>query len=132
MVNALFDHAREAFLKGDLDWEVQNFKVCGVDATYTPNIATHQYLSDLTGVVCTSSNLSSKSWTAGVADAADVVFPTVTGSTIVRWVIYQDTGTAGTSQLVALYDTASGLPTIPDGTNITVTWDNGASRIFRI
>lgn len=132
MVNALYDHAREAFLKGDLDWEVHNFKVCGVDATYTPNIATHQYLSHITGIVCTSSNLSGKSWTAGVADAADVVFPTVTGATIVRWIIYQDTGTAGTSQLVALYDTASGLPTIPDGTNITVTWDNGASRILRI
>ncbi|WP_457149789.1 hypothetical protein [Mycobacteroides abscessus] len=132
MVNALYDKAREAFLKGDLDWEVQNFKVCGVDATYTPNIETHQYLSDITGIVCTSSNLSGKSWTAGVADAADVVFPTVTGPTIVRWIFYQDTGTAGTSQLVALYDTAAGLPTIPDGTNITVTWSNGPSRIFRI
>ncbi|EHM19208.1 bacteriophage protein [Mycobacteroides abscessus subsp. massiliense CCUG 48898 = JCM 15300] len=61
-----------------------------------------------------------------------MVFPTVTGATIVRWIIYQDTGTTGTSQLVALYDTASGLPVIPDGTNISVTWDNGASRIFRI
>lgn len=132
MVNALFDHAREAFLTADLDWEVQNFKVCGVDATYTLNIATHQYLSDITGIVCTSSNLSGKSWTAGVADAADVVFPTVTGPTIVRWIIYQDTGTAGTSRLVTNHDTASGLPTIPDGTNITVTWDNGPSRIFRI
>ncbi|TDZ92168.1 hypothetical protein [Mycobacteroides salmoniphilum] len=132
MVNALYDHARESILQADIDWEVDNFKVCGVDATYTPNIATHQYLSDITGVVCTSSNLSSKSWTAGVADAADVTFPTVTGSTIVRWIIYKDTGTAGTSRLVAMFDTASGLPVIPDGTNITVTWDNGASRVFRI
>lgn len=132
MVNALYDKARESFLMGDLDWETQNFKVVGVDATYTPNIATHQYLSDITGVVCTSSNLSSKSWTAGVADAADVTFPTVTGATIVRWIVYQDTGTSSTSRLVAMYDTASGLPTIPDGTNITVTWDNGASRMFRI
>lgn len=132
MVNALYDHARESILQADIDWEVDNFKVCGVDATYTPNIATHQYLSDITGVVCTSSNLSSKSWTAGVADAADVTFPTVTGSTIVRWIIYKDTGTSGTSRLVAMFDTASGLPVIPDGTNITVTWDNGASRVFRI
>ncbi len=132
MVNALYDHAKESFLMGDLDWETQNFKVVGVDATYTPNIATHQYLSDTTGVVCTSSNLASKSWTGGVADAADVTFPTVTGATIVRWIVYQDSGTSSTSRLVAMYDTASGLPVIPDGTNITVTWDNGASRMFRI
>ncbi|MGC7376601.1 hypothetical protein [Mycobacteroides abscessus] len=132
MVNALYDKAKESLLLGDIDWEVDNFKVCGVDATYIPNISTHQYLSDITGVVATSSNLSGKSWTAGVADAADVTFPTVTGATIVRWIIYQDTGTSGTSRLVAMYDTASGLPVIPDGTNITVTWDNGASRIFRI
>lgn len=132
MVNALYDKARQSFLQADIDWEVDNFKVCGVDATYTPNIATHQYLSDTTGVVTTSSNLSSKSWTAGVADAADVTFATVTGATIVRWILYKDTGTAGTSRLVAMFDTAAGLPVIPDGTNITVTWDNGASRIFRI
>lgn len=132
MVNALYDHARESILQADIDWEVDNFKVVGVDATYTPNIATHQYLSDITGVVCTSSNLSSKSWTAGVADAADVTFPLVTGPTIVRWIIYKDTGTAGTSRLVTNHDTAAGLPVIPDGTNITVTWDNGPSRIFRI
>jgi len=67
-----------------------------------------------------------------VADAADVTFPTVTGATIVRWIVYQDSGSSSTSRLVAMYDTASGLPTIPDGTNITVTWDNGASRMFRI
>lgn len=132
MVNALYDKARESFLMGDLDWETQNFKVCGVDATYTPNIATHQYHSSLTGIVCTSSNLASKSWTGGVADAANVTFPTVTGATIVRWIVYQDSGSSSTSRLVAMYDTASGLPTIPDGTNITVTWDNGASRMFRI
>ncbi|MBN7352165.1 Bacteriophage protein [Mycobacteroides abscessus subsp. abscessus] len=132
MVNALYDKAKEALLVGKIDWQNDNIKVAAVDATYTPNIATHQYLSDITGVVVTSSNLSGKSWTGGVADAADVTFPTVTGATIVRLVIYQDTGTAGTSRLIALYDTATGLPVTPDGTNINTTWDNGASRIFRI
>ncbi|MEC4833749.1 hypothetical protein R2362_03035 [Mycobacteroides chelonae] len=132
MVNSLFEKGRQAFLDGQINWTSDNIKVAAVDATYTPNVATHQYLSDITGVVATSANLSGKSSTGGVADAGDVTFASVTGSTIVRLVIYKDTGTAGTSRLIAVIDTATGLPVTPDGTNINTTWDNGANRIFKL
>jgi hypothetical protein len=47
-------------------------------------------------------------------------------------VIYKDTGTAATSPLIAYIDTATGLPVTPNGGDITVTWDNGSNKIFKL
>lgn len=132
MANVLFSKAREAFLNGDLDWENDDIKVAGVDATWTPNITTHQFLSDVSGIVATTANLAGKTWTAGVADADNTAFIAATGSQIHRLVIYQDTGTAGTSRLIVCIDTATGLPITPVGDDLPVAWDNGSNRIFRI
>jgi DNA-binding helix-hairpin-helix protein with protein kinase domain len=55
MANALYDNAREAFLKGDIDWLNDTIKVVLVDADdYTVDLATHDYLNDVPGaaVVC--------------------------------------------------------------------------------
>ena len=51
-----------------------------------------------------------------------MTFTSVSGSTITQFVIYNDTGVAGTSELIALYDTATGLPCVPNGGNITLEW----------
>jgi hypothetical protein len=67
-----------------------------------------------------------------VADAADITFTTVTGDQSEALVIYKDTGVEATSQLIAYIDTATGLPVTPGGGNITVTWDDGANKIFKL
>lgn len=134
MANALYDYGREGFLAGDIDWDANNIKVCLVDTgTYTVNLATHQHLSDVTGVVATSGNLASKTVTNGVADAGDVTFSAVTGATVEAIVIYADSGVAATSRLIAYIDTvSSGLPVTPNGGDITITWDSGANAIFKL
>lgn len=135
MANALYDLGRQAFLDADIDWSANNIKVILVDTgAYTVNLATDQFLSIIPGgaIIATSGNLASKTSTAGVADAADVTFNAVSGASVEALVIYQDTGVAGTSRLIAYIDTASGLPVTPNGGNITVTWDNGANRIFKL
>jgi hypothetical protein len=135
MANALYDAGREAFLNADIDWSVDNIKAVLVDtAAYTVNLATHNALDDIAGGarISTSANLASKTSTAGVADAADVTFTAVTGATVEAIVIYKDTGVESTSLLIAYIDTATGLPVTPGGGNITVTWDSGASKIFRL
>ena len=49
MSNALYDLGREASLAGDIAWDTDNIKCVLVDtADYTVNLATHQYLSDVT------------------------------------------------------------------------------------
>lgn len=134
MANALYDAGREAFLKGEISWDSDDIKVVLVDSDYTENLASDQFLSDISvgDRVGTSPNLSGKSTTAGVADAADVTFSAVSGSQVVAMVIYKDTGNAATSPLIAFIDTATGFPLTPNGSDIEVQWDSGVNKIFKI
>ncbi len=133
MANALYDLGRQGFLDGSIDWDTDNIKVLLVDTgTYTVNLATHQFHSDITGIVATSGNLAGKTVAAGVADANDITFTAVTGSTVEAIIIYKDTGVSGTSRLIAYIDTGTGLPVTPNGGDITVSFDNGANKIFKL
>jgi hypothetical protein len=130
MSNSLFPTAKESFLKGEIDLATDNIKVVLLSATYTYSAA-HQFLSSLSGTVATSGNLASKTTTSGVFDAADVTFTAVTGSAVTQIVIYQDTGVAGTSRLIAFFDTGvTGLPVTPNGGDISITWSG--SGIFAL
>lgn len=136
MANALYDLGREKFLTGAISWSSDDIKVCLVDTDdYTVNLATDEFLDpDVTaaGIVATSGNLGTKTTAAGVADAADVTFTSVTGDQCEALVIYKDSGLGTTSPLIAYIDTASGLPVTPNGGDITVQWDNGANKIFKL
>lgn len=134
MANALYDKGRQAFMEAGISWLADNIKCVLVDTgAYTPNLGTHGNLSDITtGKTATSGNLGAKTSTAGVADAADVVFSAVTGAQSEAVVIFKDTGTASSSTLIAYIDTATGLPVNPNGGDITVNWDNGTNRIFKL
>lgn len=135
MANALYDKGRQAFLEGGVAWLTDSIKAVLVDAgAYTVNLSTHQFLSDIAGGarIATSAALAGKSSTAGVADANDSVFTAVTGVQSEAVVLYKDTGTAGTSALICYIDSATGLPVTPNGGDITVTWDNGSNKIFKL
>lgn len=133
MANAVYDAGREAFLNGDLSWRDDAIKCVLLDlADYTADLAVDATLDDIAAAarVATSPNLTSKTSTAGTADAADVVFATVSGDECEALVLYADTGTESTSRLIAYIDTATGLPATPNGTDITVAWD--AAGIFTL
>lgn len=138
MANALYDKGREAFLNGDIDWLNDNIKVTLIDVDDYPvqaiNLATDEFYSviPLAARVATSANLTAKTSTAGVADAADVTFTAVTGDVCEALVIWQDTGVESTSRLIAFIDLATGLPVTPNGGDITVQWDSGANKIFKL
>lgn len=133
MANALYDLGRQGFLDGSIDWDTDNIKCVLVDTgTYTVNLATHQFHSDLSGIVATSANLASKTVTAGVADAADITFTAVSGSSVEAIVIYQDSGASSTSRLIAYIDTGTGLPVTPNGGDITIQWAGTSNRIFKL
>ena len=135
MANALYDHGREGFANGLIDWTSDDIRVILIDtADYTVDLANHVYLDDVPAVarVATSGSLTGKTSTAGVEDANDVTFSSVTGDQAEALIIYQHTGTESTSRLIAYIDTATGLPVTPDGGDITVQWDNGANKIFKL
>jgi hypothetical protein len=133
MASGLYDKGRESFLKGEISWNTDDIKIALIDTgDYTVNLATHQFHSDLSGIIATSSNLTSKTTNAGVADAADVVLSLVSGVTAEALVIYQDSGVSSTSRLIAYIDSATGLPVTPNGSDLTIAWDNGSSKIFKL
>jgi len=134
MADGLYDAGRDAFLNGDIDWIADTIKVTLVDAAdYTVNLSTDDYYNDVTaGGRVAVATLTGKSTAAGVADAANVTFSSVTGDVSEALVIWKDTGTESTSPLIAYIDGATGLPVTPNGGDITVTWDDGANKIFKL
>ena len=135
MANTLYDSARQGFLEAQVNWLTDTMKVLLVDSgAYTPNVSTHQFLADIpvSSRIAGPVTLTSKTTTGGAADAADVTFTSVSGVSIEMIVIYKDTGTEATSPLIAMIDTATGLPITPNGGDIIVTWDNGVNKIFKV
>lgn len=134
MANALYGKFKQALLNKEVDLNSDNLGVVAVASGYTPNLASDDFLDDISGgdIVATFSPLLSPTILLGVFDAADFTFPTVTGSQIVRLVIFHDTGTPSTSHLIGVIDTAANLPKTPDGTDIDIVWDNGANKIFKL
>lgn len=142
MASSLFNPGREGFLDGSIDWDTAVIK-CALVRGYTYD-GTHKFVSDVTGaggtLVATSAALSSKTVVDGVADAADVVFSSVAaGAAVPAIVIFQSSAVGGgadvaatAQRLIAYIDTATGLPVTPNGQNITVAWDNGSNRIFKL
>jgi len=91
--------------------------------TYSSN---HQYYTDLTGVQGSGVALPSPVLTAGVFSAGGIVFTAVSGTAIGALVQYrQNTGANSTWRLVMYEDTGIiGIPMVPNGGNLIVTWSN--------
>ena len=139
-MSALFGPGRQGFLDGTINWGATPVIKCALIRGYTFNSA-HQFVSEVTGaggtLVATSAALT-KTSALGVADASDVVFSTVTaGAACPALIIFQSSAVTGgadvassAQRLICHIDTATGLPVTPNGQNITVAFDNGASKIF--
>lgn len=140
MANQLYSKAKEDFLSGSLNMSSNVITIALIDTDVYTFSASHEDRLDIpnTAVVATA-NLASKTITSGVFDAADVVFPFVTGANCEALILYHNTGSAETdgarqadSRLIAYIDTATGLPVLPNGGNLTVKFSDGASRIFAL
>ena len=135
MANTLYDFARQRFLEAQINWMTDVVKVILVDTgAYTPQTAVHQYLSDIptSARIAGPVTMTGKATTGGAADANDVTFTAVSGTSIEAIIMCVDTGTESTSPLIAFIDTATGLPITPNGGDIIVTWDNGTNKIFKV
>lgn len=133
MANAIYPLYKQSLLDGDSDIDLDDgtVKVSLIDTgTYTYS-ATDQFYDDLSGEVGTAQTIGSTTVANGLFDGDNVTFSAVSGNTVEALVIWIDTGTPGTSRLVAYIDTSvTGLPVTPNGGDITVTW-NG-SGIFQL
>lgn len=128
MASVLYPKFLEQLLQAGVDLSSVDVKVALVDSADYTYSATHEFLDDVSaGVVATSANLGSKTFTGGVFDAADTSFTAVTGDPSEALVVYVDSGTASTSRLICFIDTVAGgssLSVTPNGGDIDVTWDS--------
>lgn len=138
MANAIYPKWKETIMQADANSELDSSEgatgvfVALVDTgTYTYSAA-HQFYSDLSGIVGTDQEITTKTQTSGTFDGDDVTFTSVSGNTVEALVIYRKNGGANTTwPLVAYIDTGvTGLPVTPNGGNIDVTWN--ASGIFTL
>ena len=137
MANALYDSGRNAFARGDILWKASGgstIKAVLVDAAdYTVNLTTHDNLDDIpSGARVATGTLALSDPSAGICDASDLTFTSVTGDPSEAIILYKDTGVESTSTLIAYIDSATGLPVTPNGGNISVAWDNGTNKIFKL
>lgn len=137
--NALYDKARNGFLRGDINWKSggDTFRVYLVDIQggtgYTRDLAADEFLSAIPALALISFiALTPADPVAGVADAADVTFLAVSGAQSEALVIVKWVTAAADSPLIAYIDTATGLPVTPNGGDINVVWDSGANKIFKL
>lgn len=135
MANALYDKGREGFLGGDIDWDANTIKASLIDeADDTVDLAADDFWDDRAAAarVFISGAFTTKTKTNGVADADDVVMSAVTGDQAESIDIFADSGVESTSRMICNIDTATGLPVTPNGGNITLQWDSGANKIFKL
>jgi len=143
MANALFGKGRQNFLQGDLDWDADTIKLVLFDASEAMEIDVDEVIDLVTlPAVDRGDDISGayagKTETLGVADANDIVLTTVSGNEIIGFVIGIDGGDAlvgdpsVTDLAIARIDTATGLPCTPNGGDITIAWDAGANKIFKL
>lgn len=137
MANALYVAFRNGVLGSHatrVDLDADTIKAVLIDhGTDTPNVSTDDFYNDISaGIVGSlSAALTSKTIgtvAAGVFDADNVTFTAVSGASVESVNLLKDTGTTSTSDLIAYFDTGTGLPVTPNGGDITVTWN--ASGIF--
>lgn len=130
MSNVLYPIGKKAILDGEVDLLDDTIKVALLDTDTVAYSAAHDFYDDISaGVVGTPVALASKTTTGGEFDAADVTFTSVSGDSCEALVIYKDSGSAATSQLIAYLDSGNGIPYTPDGGDIKVVWQ---SYIFAI
>src|SRR4051812_17357950 len=111
MSNKFYPKGLQHLSLGHVDLIADTIKMLLVSLDYTYS-ASHEFHSDVArgAIVATSPALSGKSATVGVFDAADVTFSAVVGSQVRQVIFYQETGTSGTSILLAIFNVATGLP----------------------
>lgn len=136
-MNDLMARAREALLRGEWDWEGDDFTVAYLNNTVTVDVDATEFADEVTAAVIGTAALDGRAvLTGGVADADDVTTIVVPiGQTVTAVIIYKDTGDLATSPIIAYYDQAEDYTPIGRagaGAAIPCLWSNSADRVFAI
>ena len=113
--------------------ETIDTRVVFVDhAVDTPDPVNDNFLSDITAGsrAGTTGDITTKTIAKGVYDLSDIVLSGGTSRATTSINIYYHTGVETTSVLILFIDSATGLPLAQVGGDVTITWDNGANKVY--
>lgn len=151
MPNILYNKAKEGFLGGtnEADLLGNRIGIALVGSSYTAaashttmtNVGTNVVRTTYFSAVANPTQSSGLTITDGVFDGPDITISNVTSTQSINAIIIFEQNAANStvvnatdSKLVAYIDTvSSGLPiNTPSSANITISWDNGAFKIFAL
>jgi hypothetical protein len=151
MPNILYNKAKEGFLGGTNEADlvgnkigvalVSNGYAAAASHTTMTNVGTNTVRTVYFSTVTDATQSGGLSITDGVFDGPDITISSVSSGGTVNAIIIFEQGAANStvvnatdSKLVAYIDTvSSGLPiSQPSSANITISWDNGDFKIFRL
>lgn len=135
----LYNSAKKKLIDGSLDLDTDTIKVALLSSSYTPNIDTHVFYSDLTNELATASGytqggtaLANKAITVDTVndraylDADDVSW-SASGTLTVRYaVLYKSTGVGSTSALIGYIDFTTDRTAL-NGEQFYIQWAAPAS-----
>lgn len=119
----MYLRAYQAFARGQINWIGDTIKVCLIDlAAYTVSITADEFLTSIPQAarLAISPALESKTSVGKALGAESTLFRGVTGTQAGAIAVFQDTGKAETSRLIAHI---SFTPITLDGGNILIAWN---------
>lgn len=140
MADALYNKGKFELMSGNIDFDADTLKVALVTSTYTPNIDTDHFYSDLTNEVANGNGYTTGGATLtsvtvteddtndrAYLDAADLTWSSST-ITARGAVLYKDTTVTTTSPLIAYFD--FGVDKSSNAGDFTIQWN--ASGILEV
>lgn len=131
MANGLFASYRTLVLSAPPNLSSLTIKAMFIDnADDTAVLATDNFIDDIASAgripaIASCPSLANKTLgtvAAGVFDADNTTFSALAGDPAEQLILFEDSGTEATSDLLAMWDTATGLPLTPNGGDVVVTW----------
>ena len=138
MATLVYNKARKLFATAAINWPaLGSVKAALLNGNYTPNPASHQFMSDIS-----AGNILVRSGSAtglGVSNngVVQAVLPTfvalsTAGVPVTSIVLYIDTGVDATSTLIYYSSDVIGFPFVPVGANYAVLSDQNAGGWFQV
>lgn len=134
MANTLYPIARQQYLTGQVNWDIQNIGVMLLTDLYDYDPLHYRIADIAVGARVSSAELGAQTSADGYANGAGVTFVGLTfPQPITKLVMYdEDAGNFEASTLVAFYDGVSGFPLTATGGNYQVLPDLSFGGFFRL
>jgi len=130
MANGMYTAGITGIMNGSIDLDSNTINAVLVNtANYTVNLSSHTVLADVPASARKGTRtLTGKTVSGGVFDASDLSINGVNADDVNAIIIYKESSTA----LIAYIDTGFSATGALANNTVTITWNAGTNKIFKI